>query len=45
MNALSLRNTIAHGFKTSQLTDNSVNELIAVTEKLLVELSAPLIAS
>jgi hypothetical protein len=42
MNALSLRNTIAHGFKTSQLTDNSVHELIAVTEKLLVELSEPL---
>jgi hypothetical protein len=45
MNFLSLRNTIAHGFKTSQLTDNSVNELIAVTEKLLVELSEPLVAS
>ena len=45
MNALSLRNTIAHGFKTSQLTDNSVHELIAVTEKLLVELSEPLVAS
>ena len=45
MNALSLRNTIAHGFKTSQLTDNSVHELIAVTEKLLSELSEPLVAS
>ena len=39
MNALSLRNTIAHGFKTLQLTYNSVYELIALTEKLLVELS------
>jgi hypothetical protein len=36
---------IAHGFKTSQLTDNSVHELIAVTEKLLLELSEPLAAS
>lgn len=44
-NALSLRNTIAHGFKTSQLTANSVDELITVTEKLLVELSEPLVAS
>jgi REase_AHJR-like len=41
-NALSLRNTIAHGFKTSQLTANSVDELIEVTEKLLIELSEPL---
>lgn len=40
-NALSLRNTIAHGFKTSQLTANSVDELIEVTEKLLIELSEP----
>jgi uncharacterized protein YutE (UPF0331/DUF86 family) len=45
MNALSLRNTIAHGFKTSQLTDNSVHELIAATEKLLLELSEPLVVS
>ncbi len=40
--ALALRNTIAHGFKTSQLTEQSVLELIAVTEKLLVDLSEPL---
>jgi hypothetical protein len=37
--ALALRNTIAHGFKTLQLTYNSVYELIALIEKLLVELS------
>lgn len=35
MNVRSLRNAIAHGFKTSQLTQNSVNELIEITEQLL----------
>jgi uncharacterized protein YutE (UPF0331/DUF86 family) len=35
MNALSLRNAIAHGFKTTQLTPKNVQELIETTEKLL----------
>ncbi|MBW4686138.1 MAG: hypothetical protein KME40_13825 [Komarekiella atlantica HA4396-MV6] len=35
MNALSLRNTIAHGFKTTQLRQNTVSELIELTEQLL----------
>jgi len=40
MDALSLRNTIAHGFKTTQLTANSVYEIIETTEKLLEDLSS-----
>jgi hypothetical protein len=39
MNALSLRHTIAHGFKTTQLTPNSVYSLIDITEQLLENLS------
>jgi uncharacterized protein YutE (UPF0331/DUF86 family) len=39
MNALSLRHTIAHGFKTTQLTPNSVYSLIDITEQLLKTLS------
>jgi uncharacterized protein YutE (UPF0331/DUF86 family) len=35
MNALPLRNSIAHGFKTTQLTQNSVSELIELAEQLL----------
>ncbi|MEH1897007.1 MAG: hypothetical protein V7K94_17225 [Nostoc sp.] len=35
MNALLLRNPIAHGFKTTELTQNSVYELIELTEQLL----------
>ena len=35
MNALLLRNSIAHGFKTTQITQNSVYELIELTEQLL----------
>jgi hypothetical protein len=35
MNAMSLRNAIAHGFKTVQLTQESVYELIDLTEQLL----------
>ncbi len=38
MDALSLRNAIAHGFKTTQLTQESVYELIDITEKLLKDL-------
>ena len=34
MNALPLRNSIAHGFKTTQITQNSVYELIELTEQL-----------
>ena len=34
-NALSLRNAVAHGFKTSQLTQDSIDELIEITEQLL----------
>ncbi|MEH2310473.1 MAG: hypothetical protein V7K35_03360 [Nostoc sp.] len=35
MNALLLRNSIAHGFKTTELTQNSVYELIELTEQFL----------
>jgi uncharacterized protein YutE (UPF0331/DUF86 family) len=35
MNALSLRNAIAHGFKATQLSQNSMSELIKITEQLL----------
>ncbi|MBE9119406.1 hypothetical protein IQ269_00935 [Tychonema sp. LEGE 07199] len=38
MNMLSLRNAIAHGFKTTQLTQNSVCELIEIAEELLESL-------
>lgn len=40
MNALSLRNAIAHGFKTTHLTRESVYELIDMTEQLLKALDA-----
>jgi hypothetical protein len=35
MDALSSRNAIAHGFKATQITQGSVNELIDVVEQLL----------
>ncbi|MHC5730762.1 MAG: hypothetical protein ACYTXY_42990, partial [Nostoc sp.] len=35
MNSVPLRNSIAHGFKTTQITQNSVYELIELTEQLL----------
>ena len=35
MNALQLRNATVHGFKTTQLTQKSVYELIEITEQLL----------
>ncbi|MGF2037000.1 MAG: hypothetical protein RMZ43_017075 [Nostoc sp. CmiVER01] len=35
MNALPLRNSIAHGFKTTQITQNYVYELIELIEQLL----------
>uniref|UniRef100_UPI0036F281D3 hypothetical protein n=1 Tax=Nostoc TaxID=1177 RepID=UPI0036F281D3 len=35
MNSLALRNSIAHGFKTTQITQNTVCELIELTEQLL----------
>jgi uncharacterized protein YutE (UPF0331/DUF86 family) len=35
MNALSLRNSIAHGFKTTQISQESLYELITITEQLL----------
>jgi uncharacterized protein YutE (UPF0331/DUF86 family) len=38
MNALSWRNAIAHGFKTKQVTQDSVDELIRLTEHLLKSL-------
>lgn len=38
MNGLSLCNAIAHGFKTTQLTQDSVYELIHITEQLLKDL-------
>ena len=34
-NALLLRNAVAHGFKTTQLTKDFINELIEITEQLL----------
>jgi hypothetical protein len=40
MNAISLRNAIAHGFKRTQLMQESVYELIDMTEKLLETLQA-----
>ena len=39
MNALSLRNAVAHGFKTAQLTQTSVYELIEIIEQLLKALN------
>ena len=39
MNALSLRNAIAHGFKTTQLTQHFVYELIEIAEQLLKSLN------
>jgi len=39
MNTFRLRNAIAHGFKTSQLTPSSVFDLIEVTEQLLNSLN------
>jgi len=39
MNALALRNAIAHGFKASGLTQSAVLELIEVTEQLLDSLN------
>jgi REase_AHJR-like len=38
MNSLSLRNAIAHGFKTTQITQTSVGELIEIAEQLLKSL-------
>lgn len=35
LDSLSLRNTIAHGFKVTQVTQESVHELIDITEQLL----------
>ncbi len=35
MNALALRNAIAHGFKTAQITQASLYELIEIAEQLL----------
>jgi uncharacterized protein YutE (UPF0331/DUF86 family) len=35
MDALSLRNAIAHGFKATQITQESVYQLIDVAEQLL----------
>jgi uncharacterized protein YutE (UPF0331/DUF86 family) len=39
MNALSLRNAIAHGFKTTPITQNSVSELVEIAEQLLKTLN------
>lgn len=39
MDAISFRNPIAHGFKTTQLTQNFVYELIEITEKFLKDLN------
>jgi uncharacterized protein YutE (UPF0331/DUF86 family) len=38
MNARSLRNAIAHGFKASQLTPDAVHQLIEITQQLLKDL-------
>ncbi|MEA5620940.1 hypothetical protein VB711_24335 [Cronbergia sp. UHCC 0137] len=46
MNVFPLRNAIAHGFKTTPITQNSVFEVIEVTEKLLQSIeSTPLESS
>jgi uncharacterized protein YutE (UPF0331/DUF86 family) len=42
MNDLSLRNAIAHGFKVTQLSQNSMSELIKITEQLLQTLKTDL---
>lgn len=39
MNAWTLRSAIAHGFKTTQLTPSSVQDLIEVTKQLLNSLN------
>lgn len=39
MDAISFRNAIAHGFKTTKITQNFVYELIEITEKLLKDLN------
>lgn len=39
MNAFPLRNAIAHGFKTTQLSSSSVLELIEVIQQLLNSLN------
>ncbi|MEB3312237.1 MAG: hypothetical protein VKJ02_18580 [Snowella sp.] len=39
MKALSLRNAIAHGLKTEPLTEQVVNSVVELTEKLLQDLS------
>jgi uncharacterized protein YutE (UPF0331/DUF86 family) len=45
MNAISLRNAIVHGFKTTQqITQNSVSELIEITEQLLKTLHSEVAA-
>jgi uncharacterized protein YutE (UPF0331/DUF86 family) len=45
MNAISLRNAIIHGFKTTQqITEDSVYELIAITEQLLKNLQSEVAA-
>ncbi len=38
MDSLSLRNAIAHGFKTTEITQDSVDKLIKITEQLLESL-------
>jgi len=40
MDALLLRNAIAHGFKTTQFTQESVHKLIEITEQLLKALDS-----
>ncbi len=40
MDLLSLRNAIAHGFKTTALTENVVDELVAIAEQILAALHA-----
>ena len=35
MDSLSLRNAVAHGFKTTQITQDSVDKLIKISEQLL----------
>lgn len=45
MNALSLRNAVAHGFKTAQITQETVYELIDITEQSLQALETDLPAN
>lgn len=41
INSLSIRNAVAHGFKTTQVTQDSVHKLLEITEQLLTTMQDP----